>query len=54
MSVVEPVPTDEQIRAYLDAHPDVLAAFLRRESRRDPQWLRSFLTKEQRRQGWWP
>lgn len=40
---------DEQIRRYLDAHPEVLREFVRRESRRDPRWLRDFLQTEDRR-----
>ncbi|TDD88366.1 hypothetical protein [Actinomadura rubrisoli] len=41
MSDAQAEPTDEQIRAYLDAHPEVFGVLLRREIRLNtPWWLR--------------
>jgi hypothetical protein len=44
-------PSDADIRAYLDRHPDVLRTFVHKESRIDPQWLTAFIHHQERIRG---
>jgi hypothetical protein len=48
------VPADEQIRAYLDGHPQAFRDFLHRAIRHDPEWFRGYLWKETRIAGRFP
>jgi len=39
-------PTDEQIRAYLDRHPETLRRFLHQEARARAPWFLRFVQQE--------